>query len=133
MEEIHALYQKELKSIRNFVAIGSEEDEREVKKMNERAAGIGKRKFKVDADITKEEVEEEIPEESPMKKSGKKVKSIARKKRFKKQKSDADLEEEEKLKTFLTIVPVEDAPLNYDTLSKKFPIVDWKYCLLGKM
>ena len=37
------------------------------------------------------------------------------------------------MKTFLTIVLVEDAPLNYDTLSKKFAIIDWKYYLLGKM
>ena len=70
LEEVHALYLRELKSRESFVAIGSEEDERAIKRINERAAGIRKRKAEDEANITKEE----IPDESAKKKSKKKVK-----------------------------------------------------------
>ncbi|GKA66363.1 hypothetical protein Tco_0766171 [Tanacetum coccineum] len=44
----------------------------------------------------------------------------------KKQKTDSDLEEEEQLKTFLTVVPDEEGEVDYEFLDKRFPIVDWK-------
>ena len=43
------------------------------------------------------------------------------------------MEEEEKLTTFLTIVPLDEEKMDYDTLNKKYPIVDWEYRLLGRM
>ncbi|GJU46017.1 hypothetical protein Tco_1203283 [Tanacetum coccineum] len=40
----------------------------------------------------------------------------------KRQKTDADLEEEEQLKTFLKIVPDEEGIIDYEVLEKRFPI-----------
>ncbi|GJR28903.1 hypothetical protein Tco_1105135 [Tanacetum coccineum] len=82
----------------DFVPIGSEKDERMIDKMNKKAAGVD---------------EEEVLEERDSTKS-------------KRQKTDSDLEEEEKLKTFLAVVPNEEEEVDYEVLDKRFPIVDWK-------
>ncbi|GJS95274.1 retrovirus-related pol polyprotein from transposon TNT 1-94 [Tanacetum coccineum] len=40
--------------------------------------------------------------------------------------TDADLKEEEQLKTFLSIVPNEEEAINYEVLDRRYQIVDWK-------
>ena len=78
------------------------------------------------------EVKKEEAKESSKKRPRRTVKMMARK-RSKRQKTSANLEEEEeKLKTFLTIVPVDEEKMDYDTLDKKYTIVDWEYQLLGR-
>ncbi|GJW87957.1 putative ribonuclease H-like domain-containing protein, partial [Tanacetum coccineum] len=61
--------------------------------------------------------------------AAKRKKSIPRKTTRKRQKLEEDAEKDE-LKGFLDIVPREEAPIEVESLSTKFPIVDWKTCVL---
>nr|GEW57395.1 hypothetical protein [Tanacetum cinerariifolium] len=59
--------------------------------------------------------------------STKKRKEGSRMKRMsKRQKNDVDLEEEEKLKTFLKIDPDEEGVIDYEVLDKRFLIINWE-------
>nr|GEX24167.1 hypothetical protein [Tanacetum cinerariifolium] len=105
-EDIHGLYLKEHELIADFVPIGSEEDERMIGDMNKKA---------------KEESSDKGVN------STKKRKEILRMKRMsKRQKTDVDLEEEEKLKTFLKIDPDEEGIIDYEVMDKRFPIINWE-------
>nr|GFC90951.1 hypothetical protein [Tanacetum cinerariifolium] len=74
---------KEHDLIADFIPIGSEEDERKIRDMNKKAEEESSDKG---VDITKK------------RKAGSRMKRMS-----KRQKTDVDLEEEEKLKTFLKI------------------------------
>ncbi|GJR11351.1 hypothetical protein Tco_0794003 [Tanacetum coccineum] len=115
-EEIQALYEKIKRSDEDFIAIGSAEDERMIKKMNEKEIESLK------DDSVKEKVKEE--EGTKKRKSGH-IKMKARKK-SKREKTESDLEEEKDLKTFLQIVPDEDEEFDYEILDKRYPIMDWE-------
>ncbi|GJR59628.1 hypothetical protein Tco_1501790 [Tanacetum coccineum] len=69
---------------------------------------------------TQEELKEGVKEPA-----AKRKKSIPRKTTRKRQKLEEDAEKDE-LKGFLDIVPREEAPIEIESLSTKFPIVDWK-------
>ncbi|GJY71209.1 putative ribonuclease H-like domain-containing protein [Tanacetum coccineum] len=105
-EEIQGLYNKEKELVDTFVPIGSEEDERRIKELNTKAEEESSNK---DVDST-----------------NKRKKRIRMKRSSKKQKTDADLKEEEQLKTFLSIVPNEEEAIDYEVLDKRYQIVDWK-------
>ncbi|GJU86899.1 hypothetical protein Tco_1294445 [Tanacetum coccineum] len=79
-------------------------------------------------------VEEEIGTQEELKQNikepaAKRKKSIPRKTTRKRQKLEVDAEKDE-LKGFLDIVPREEAPIEVESISTKFPIVDWKICVL---
>ncbi|GJX01858.1 hypothetical protein Tco_0185771 [Tanacetum coccineum] len=74
--------------------------------------------------VTQGEREEVVKEPATKRK-----KSIPRKTTRKRQKLEEDAEKDE-LKGFLDIVPREEAPIEIESLSTKFPIVDWKTCVL---
>ncbi|GKB86179.1 hypothetical protein Tco_0958451 [Tanacetum coccineum] len=74
--------------------------------------------------VTQEEKEEVVKEPGTKRK-----KSIPRKTTRKRQKLEEDAEKEE-LKEFLDIIPREEVPIEVDSISTKFPIVDWKTCVL---
>ncbi|GJW57684.1 hypothetical protein Tco_0104415 [Tanacetum coccineum] len=74
--------------------------------------------------VTQEEREEVVKEPA-----AKRKKSIPRKTTRKRQKLEEDTEKDE-LKRFLDIVPREEAPIEIESLSTKFPIVDWKTVVL---
>ncbi|GJX38822.1 hypothetical protein Tco_0252125 [Tanacetum coccineum] len=59
----------------------------------------------------------------------KRKKSIPIKSTRNRQKIEEDTEKEE-LKEFLDIIPRERFPIEVESLSTKFPIVDWKTCVL---
>ncbi|GKA91603.1 putative ribonuclease H-like domain-containing protein, partial [Tanacetum coccineum] len=59
----------------------------------------------------------------------KRKKSIPRKSTRKRQKVEEDAEKKE-LKGFLDIIPREEVPIEVKSISTKFPIVDWKTCIL---
>ncbi|GJW56297.1 hypothetical protein Tco_0103028 [Tanacetum coccineum] len=82
-EEIQGLYNKEKELVDTFVPIGSEEDEMRIKELNTKAEEESNNK---DVDST-----------------NKRKKRIRMKRSSKKQKTDADLKEEEQLKTFLNM------------------------------
>ncbi|GKD29729.1 hypothetical protein Tco_1240507, partial [Tanacetum coccineum] len=73
---------------------------------------------------TQEELKEAVKEPG-----AKRKKSIPRKTTRKRQKLEEDAEKDE-LKGFLDIVPREEAPIEIESISTKFPIVDWKTCVL---
>ncbi|GJR64198.1 hypothetical protein Tco_0010263 [Tanacetum coccineum] len=98
-EEIQGLYNKEKELVDTFVPIGSEEDERRIKELNTKAEEESSNK---DVDNT-----------------NKRKKRIRMKRSSKKQKTDADLKEEEQLKSFLSIVPNEEEAINYEVLDKR--------------
>ncbi|GKB32643.1 hypothetical protein Tco_0872044 [Tanacetum coccineum] len=75
---------------------------------------------------TQEELQEAIKEPGEKRK-----KSILRKTTRKRQKLEEDAEKDE-LKGFLDIVPREEAPIEIESIFTKFPIVDWKTCVLTK-
>nr|GFD23160.1 hypothetical protein [Tanacetum cinerariifolium] len=85
---------KEHDLIADFIPIGSEEDERKIRDMNKKAEEESSDKG---VDITKK------------RKAGSRMKRMS-----KRQKTDVDLEEEEKLKTFLKIVPDEERIIDYE-------------------
>ncbi|GJU02790.1 ribonuclease H-like domain-containing protein [Tanacetum coccineum] len=84
-----------------------------------------RRLVKDSEEVQKEEVEPEQIEKDTSKKSTEKRKKSLSKKRTKKQKVEVD-DEKEDLKGYLDIVPREEDIVDVDSLSTKYPIVDWK-------
>ncbi|GJW62416.1 hypothetical protein Tco_0111751 [Tanacetum coccineum] len=73
---------------------------------------------------------EKMEEDDVVKEPGaKRKKSIPRKSTRKRQKLEEDAEKDE-LKGFLDIVPREEVPIEVESISTKFPIVDWKTYVL---
>ncbi|GJR75278.1 hypothetical protein Tco_0087643 [Tanacetum coccineum] len=73
---------------------------------------------------------EKMEEDDVAKETGaKRKKSIPRKSTRKRQKMEEDAEKEE-LKGFLDIIPREEVPIEVESISTKFPIVDWKTYVL---
>ncbi|GJU91999.1 hypothetical protein Tco_1304422 [Tanacetum coccineum] len=96
-EEIHVLYERLKRQDQNFVAIGSAEDERQIKEMNEESKDPKKKRLK------KRVVNEEDTT-----------------------KTDSDHEEENQLRTFLKIVPEEEEKIDYEVLGTRYPIINWE-------
>ncbi|GJX86121.1 hypothetical protein Tco_0336895 [Tanacetum coccineum] len=74
--------------------------------------------------IQQEELKQRVKEPEQEKDS-----SIPRKAQGKDNKLEEDAEKDE-LKGFLDIVPREEAPIEVESISTKFPIMDWKTCVL---
>ncbi|GKB69625.1 hypothetical protein Tco_0931037 [Tanacetum coccineum] len=97
-EEIKGMYERQKKSVQDFVPIGSAKEEELIKKMNEKATDedtSNKEKVLEEPDSTKVEVKQEGHEDN------------------------SDLEEEEQLKDFLMIVPDEEGITDYEVLDKR--------------
>ncbi|GJY01964.1 ribonuclease H-like domain-containing protein [Tanacetum coccineum] len=108
-EEIQALYEKIKRSDEDFISIGSAEDERQIKMMNEK--GIDSSKSEVIKEESKEEVQEESKEEESTRKRklGTRKKMKSRKRRFIQNTSEDDSEKEnDELRLHLTIAPDEE-------------------------
>ncbi|GJU98229.1 hypothetical protein Tco_1327500 [Tanacetum coccineum] len=89
-----------------------------------------KMKHKSSEKIVEEEaVAQKEREEVVKEPATKRKKSIPRKTTRKRQKLEEDADKDE-LKRFLDIVPREEAPIEIESLSTKFPIVDWKTVVL---
>ncbi|GJT57255.1 putative ribonuclease H-like domain-containing protein [Tanacetum coccineum] len=130
-EEIQALYEKIKRSDEDFISIGSAEDERLIKRMNEK--GIDSSKSEVIKE-SKEEVQEESKEEESKRKRklGTRKKMKSRKRRFIQNTSEDDSEKEnEELRLYLTIAPDEEKEVDYEILDRKYPIKEWKTECLG--
>ncbi|GKB27666.1 hypothetical protein Tco_0867067 [Tanacetum coccineum] len=134
-EDIQALYEKIKRFNEDFISTGSAQDERFIKRMNEKGAGLSK------SEVIKEETKEEVKvedkdEESTRKrKLGTRKKMKSRKRRFKQDTSQddpSDIEEEnEELRLCLKIATDEDKEVDYKILDRKYPIIDWKTECLG--
>ncbi|GJV15449.1 hypothetical protein Tco_1360772 [Tanacetum coccineum] len=110
-EEIQALYEKIKRSDEDFISIGSAEDERLIKKMNEKGIDSSKN------EMVKEEDKEE--ESTRKRKLGTRKKMKSRKRRFRQNTSEDDSEKEnDELRLCLTIAPDEDKEVDYEILDK---------------
>ncbi|GKD17386.1 hypothetical protein Tco_1206544 [Tanacetum coccineum] len=90
----------------------------------------GTEKMKSPEKIVEEDVDTQEEMKEVVKEPGaKRKKSIPRKSTRKRQKMEEDAEKEE-LKGFLDIIPREEVPIEVESISTKFPIVDWKTCVL---
>ncbi|GJR33876.1 putative ribonuclease H-like domain-containing protein [Tanacetum coccineum] len=119
--EIQGLYERQKRVIDDFKPMDSDDAVKDSKE----AAGVHKQKVLEEPNSTKVEVKQEGHEESIRKRPGRRLKMKATKK-SKRQKTDADLEEEEQLKAFLKIVPDEEGIIDYEVLEKRFPIINWE-------
>ncbi|GJV23426.1 hypothetical protein Tco_1376121 [Tanacetum coccineum] len=132
-EDIQAMYEKIKRSDEDFIAIGSVEDDRLIKRMNKKDSSKGE-EIKQES---KEEVKEEDKgeENTRKRKHGTRKKMKSRKRRFKQDTSQddpSDIEKEnDELRLCLTIAPDEDKEVDYEILDKKYPIIDWKTENLG--
>nr|GEU56385.1 hypothetical protein [Tanacetum cinerariifolium] len=97
---------KEQELIADFVPIGSEKDERMIRDMNKKA---------------KEESSDKGVDTTKKRKTGSRMKRMS-----KRQKTDVDLEEEEKLKTFMKIDRDKEGIIDYEVLDKRFPFIKWE-------
>ncbi|GKA51175.1 hypothetical protein Tco_0744371 [Tanacetum coccineum] len=109
------------KVIDDFKPIDSDDAVKDFKE----AASVNKQEVLKGPNSTKVEVKKKGHEESIRKRPGRRLKMKATKK-SKRQKTDADLEEEDQLKAFLKIVPDEEGIIDYDVLEKRFPIINWE-------
>ncbi|GKF07371.1 hypothetical protein Tco_0041595 [Tanacetum coccineum] len=99
------MYERQKKSIQDFVPICSSKEEELIKKMNEKETDedtSNKEKVLEEPDTTKVEVKQEGHEDN------------------------SDLEEEEQLKAFLMIVTDEEGIIDYEVLEKRFLIINWE-------
>ncbi|GKF40580.1 hypothetical protein Tco_0123922, partial [Tanacetum coccineum] len=117
-------YLKHIKrSDEDFISIGSAEDERLIKRMNEKGVDLSK------SEVIKEESKEEVQEESKEEESKRKRKFGTRKKMKSRKRIyiqntseyGSDKENDE-LRLHLTIAPDEEKEVDYEILDRKYPI-----------
>ncbi|GJV95518.1 putative ribonuclease H-like domain-containing protein [Tanacetum coccineum] len=131
-EEVQALYEKIKRSDEDFISIGSAEDERLIKRMNEK--GVDLSKSEVIKEESKEEVQEEDKDEESTRKRklGTRKKMKSRKRRYIQNTSEDDSDKEnDELRLYLTIAPDEEKEVDYEILDRKYPIKEWKTECLG--
>ncbi|GJX14091.1 hypothetical protein Tco_0205849 [Tanacetum coccineum] len=131
-EEVQALYEKIKRSDKDFISIGSAEDERLIKKMNEK--GVDLSKSEVIKEESKEEVQEEDKDEERTRKRkiGTRKKMKSRKRRYIQNTSEDDSDKEnDELRLHLTIAQDEEKEVDYEILDRKYPIKEWKTECLG--
>ncbi|GJT83049.1 hypothetical protein Tco_1057391 [Tanacetum coccineum] len=131
-EEVQALYEKIKRSDEDFISIGSAEDERLIKRMNEKGVGLSK------SEVIKEESKDEVQEEDKDKEStrkrkfGTRKKMKSRKRRYIQYTSEDDSDKEnDELRLYLTIAQDEEKEVDYEILDRKYPIKEWKTECLG--
>ncbi|GJU13510.1 hypothetical protein Tco_1135906 [Tanacetum coccineum] len=126
-EEIQVLYEKIKRSDEDFISIGSAEDERLIKKMNEK--GVDASKGEEIKEENKKEVKEENKGEESIRKRklGTRKKMKLRKRRYIQNTSEDDSEKEnDELRLHLTITPDEEKEVDYEILDRKYPFKEWK-------
>ncbi|GJV13629.1 hypothetical protein Tco_1355170 [Tanacetum coccineum] len=119
--EIQGLYERQKRVIDDFKPMDSDDAVKDSKE----AAGVHNQKVLEEPNSTKVEIKQEGHEESIRKRPGRRFKMKATKK-SKRQKTNADLEEEEQLKAFLKIVLEEEGIIDYEVLEKRFLIINWE-------
>ncbi|GKE05842.1 hypothetical protein Tco_1397860 [Tanacetum coccineum] len=127
--EIRPIFEKLWDFNQNFVPMDAEK-ERTKSPEKERSKSPDKErspeKIEEEKVVTQEEKEEVAKEPG-----AKRKKSIPRKSTRKRQRLEEDSETDE-LKSLLEIVPREEAPIDVESISTKFPIVDWKTYILSE-
>ncbi|GKB88143.1 hypothetical protein Tco_0960415 [Tanacetum coccineum] len=109
-EEIQGLYERQQKRIQDFTPIDSEKEAQKPGKRLKRVAGS-----------------------YATQKSPKKPKVMKSAKDVTEEEATEYEKEKEELRLSLKIISNDDSKVDYEPLSRKFPIVNWEYQLLGKM
>ncbi|GJT92037.1 hypothetical protein Tco_1080882 [Tanacetum coccineum] len=109
-EEIQGLYERQQKRIQDFTPMDSEKEAQKPAKRLKRVAGS-----------------------YATQKSPKKPKVMKSAKDVTEEEATEYEKEKEELRLSLKIISNDDSEVNYEPLSKKFPIMNWEYQLLGKM
>ncbi|GJR48990.1 hypothetical protein Tco_1317093 [Tanacetum coccineum] len=118
-EEIQGLYEREQKFIHDFVPMDSEKEEK--KSMEPESEGKKSKRLKR---IARSYATQKSPKKPKVMKS---VKNIT-------EEEAAEYEKKkEELRLSLKIISGDDSEVNYKPLSKRFPIVNWEYKLLGNV
>ncbi|GKC98254.1 hypothetical protein Tco_1168529 [Tanacetum coccineum] len=139
-EEIQALYEKIKRSDKDFISIRSAEDERLIKRMNEKEIDSSKNEIvkEESKEEVKEESKEEVKEENKEEDSTRKRKlgtrkmMKSRKRRFIQNTSEDDSEKEnDELRLHLTIALDEKKEVDYEIVDRKYLIKEWKTEYLG--
>ncbi|GJZ76148.1 hypothetical protein Tco_0640613 [Tanacetum coccineum] len=118
-EEIQGLYEREQKFIHDFVPMDSEKEEK--KSMEPESEGKKSKRLKR---TTGSYATQKSPKKPKVMKS---VKNVT-------EEEAAEYEKEkEELRLSLKIISGDDSEVNYEPLSKRFPIVNWEYKLLGNV
>ncbi|GJZ27154.1 hypothetical protein Tco_0571407 [Tanacetum coccineum] len=131
-EHIQALYEKIKRFNEDFISTRSAQDERFIKRMNEKGAGLSK--SEVIKEDTKEEVKDEDKDEESTRKRklGTRKKMKSRKRRYIQHTSEDDTDKEnDELRLCLKIAQDEEKEVDYEVLDRKYPIIDWKTVCLG--
>ncbi|GJT55700.1 hypothetical protein Tco_0990754 [Tanacetum coccineum] len=137
---LHDTIAAQRKSDEDFISIGSAEDERLIKKMNEKRVDSSKDEMIKDQSKeevkkeSKEEVQKESKEEESKKKRklGTRKKMKSRKRRYIQNTSEDDNDKEnDELRLYLTIAPDVEKEVDYEILDRKYPIKEWKTKCLG--
>ncbi|GJV27176.1 hypothetical protein Tco_1383624 [Tanacetum coccineum] len=118
-EEVQDLYEKIKRSDEDFISIGSAEDEKLIKRMNEK--GVGLSKSEVIKEESKEEVQEEVKDEKSTRKRkfGTRKKMKSRKRRYIQYTSEDDSDKEnDELRLYLTVAQDEEKEVDYEILDK---------------
>ncbi|GJS45761.1 hypothetical protein Tco_0595882 [Tanacetum coccineum] len=108
-EEIQGLYERQQKRIHDFTPMDSEKEAQKSGKRLKRVAG------------------------SYVTQSAKKPKVMKSAKDVIEEEATEYEKEKEELRLSLKIISNDDSKVDYEPLSRKFPIVNWEYQLLGKM
>ncbi|GKC29970.1 putative ribonuclease H-like domain-containing protein [Tanacetum coccineum] len=109
-EEIQGLYERQQKRIQDFTPMDSDKEAQKPGKRWKRVAGS-----------------------YATHKSPKKPKVMKSAKDVTKDEAEEYEKEKEELRSSLKIISNDDSKVNYEPLSRKFPIMNWEYQLLGKM
>ncbi|GJU18528.1 hypothetical protein Tco_1146494 [Tanacetum coccineum] len=115
-DEIQVLYEKIKRFDDSFIAIGSAEDEKMIKEMNEQVADASKKRVKKDDSVNGEIKEEE----------GTRKRKLRKRKKMTSKKRKFTSKDDEELRLCLTIAPDEDKEVDYEILDKKYPIIEWR-------
>ncbi|GJS17135.1 hypothetical protein Tco_0411607 [Tanacetum coccineum] len=118
-EEIQGLYEREQKFIHDFVPMDSEKEEK--KSMEPESEGKKSKRLK------------RIAGSYATQKSPKKPKVMKSVKNVTEEEAAEYEKEKEELRLSLKIIFGDDSEVNYEPLSRRFPIVNWEYKLLGNV
>ncbi|GJU40392.1 hypothetical protein Tco_1193349 [Tanacetum coccineum] len=117
-EEIQALYEKVKRFDESFTVIGSNEDERKIKEMNEGASDPDKKKKVVKEDVlTKVPAKQEVVEQGTKKRKGGHMKMLARKRK----RPQPDVDSDDEHRKCLKIVTFEGT-IDSEIIERKYVI-----------
>ncbi|GKC14109.1 putative ribonuclease H-like domain-containing protein [Tanacetum coccineum] len=123
-EEVKAEFDKLVKQVDEFKPINFEATKDNLKRFGKELQSKVVKKQKTTHDEAQVSAKKKIEEEKTPKKTGKRVKSIAKKGVHSKEGSSQ--KDDEEIKMWLSVIPDKDKEGDYEPLDSRFPIVNWR-------